>query len=358
MAAYINNMLSDRRRCPLRDEDKQLFEEALKEILESFSEPWLTSKSNHPLQILWNRRDHLASLELYTLGNSIRKLRSISPDQLRQNIALLKSDDQGTMAGAIWEIILAAAFSIPPQQKSKLLGPRKPTYDIEVETENGSKFRISIKNFGKSNKDREFISQFQSIEQIIKNYATTNVRINIIRTGQFPTMQEWDSLKRHLSNFLKSARFSASSINGWDIITKPLTYDSIKNRVGLDDAKLFSNEVSYTLFMAAPFYKNEDKNIESKLNEACTDLINKGAMESDNSKNWLFIHLPEYVCMGDYVEWCNRFFCRNPTAPITNISLIQPVYVTNPDKDESFLAINYKKTIYESLNHTRNMKAV
>lgn len=156
-------------------------------------------------------------------------------------------------------------------------------------------------------------------------------------------MEEWDYLKRILLKLLRSTSFLSFSINGWDIIIRSLTYDLIKDRVGLDDAKLYSNEISYTLFMASPFYKNEDKNIESKLDKACKDLINKGAMESDNLKNWLFIHLPEYVFMDDYVEWCNRFFRKKPTAPITNITLIQPVYVTDPDKDKNFLAINHKE---------------
>jgi len=348
-------MLCDGRRCPLGDEDKQLFEETLKEISQNFSDSWLALKSSHPLQILWNRRDILASIELHMLGESIRKLKSISPDQLRQNIILLKSDDQGTMAGAIWEIILAAAFSNPPQQKSRLLGPRRPTYDIEVEKENNTKLRISVKNFGQSKKDKEFLSQFQSIEQIVKNHANTNIQIKIIRADQFPTMQDWDYLKRILLRCLRSTSISSFSDNGWDIIIRSLTYDHIKDRVGLDEAKLYSNEISYTLFMASPFYKNEDKNIESKLGEACEDLICKGAMESDNLKNWLFIHLPEYVYMGDYVEWCNRFFRKNPKAPITNITLIQPAYVTNPDRDESFLAINHKEINKHSKETTRNL---
>ncbi len=335
-------MYSDRRRCPLKDDEKQLFEEALVELVDNFSDSWLTSYSGHPLQTLWNRKDILASIELYYLGRSIQKIKNISPDQLNQNIKLLKSNDRGTMAGAVWEIILTSAFHKPPEQRAKLLGPRKPTYDIEVETVNGFKNRISVKNFGQSKKDMEFLGQFEVIDKIIENSAINHIQMIIIRKSQFPSKQEWDQLKRIVLKLVKHQIFSNWSIDGWYIAIRPLTYDQIKARIGLDQATLYSKKASYVLFMALPFYKNEDKNIESNLNAACSDLIEKGAIESNKSMNSLFIHLPEYVSLNDYATWCERFYINNPTAPISYITLFQPAYATDIDKDESFLAFNCK----------------
>ena len=48
----LSAMFSMERRCPLRDEDVQLFEEALIEIVDNFSESWLNLNSGHPLQTL------------------------------------------------------------------------------------------------------------------------------------------------------------------------------------------------------------------------------------------------------------------------------------------------------------------
>lgn len=349
-------MYRENRICPLgdRDEDKRAFEDALIELVDQFSESWLNLNSGHPLQALWHRRDILASIELLYLGNSIKKVKGSSPDQLRQNIKLLKSNDRGTIAGAVWEIILAAGFHKPPEQKSKLLGPRKPTYDIEVETINGAKTRISVKNFGQSKNDRNFINQFESLERIIEVNTINHIQMSIIREVNYPSQQEWDALKREVSRRIWQATFGSYPFGGWNITIRALTDEHVRAHTGLDCATVYAKEASYTLFMALPFYKNEDKNIESNLKEACLDLINKGSIESNISKNCLFIHLPEYVSLDDYMDWCNRFFCDNPTAPISYITLFQPVYVTDPDKDESFLAFNHIEISRQNRIEPRN----
>ena len=167
-------MFSMERRCPLRDEDVQLFEEALIEIVENFSESWLNLNSGHPLQTLWHRKDILSSMELYILGKSIQEIKNTSQDQLRQNIKLLKGDDLGNMSGAVWEIILAAAFNKPLKQKSRLLGPRMATFDIEVMATNGLTSHISVKNFGQSDKAKDFLDNFEAIEEVITNNAASN----------------------------------------------------------------------------------------------------------------------------------------------------------------------------------------
>lgn len=331
---------SEGRRCPF--ENIQVFENALIELVNSFSESWLTLSSGHPLQILWGRKDILASIELAYIGCSIQKIKNISPDQLRQDIKLLKNNDRGTMAGAVWEIILAAAFHNPPHQESKLLGPRKPTYDIDVETIDGLKTRISVKNFGQSKKDHDFVVNFDSIEKIIKDTINSHVQIIIFRKDNYPSPQEWGLLIRNLSKLIKSKNYYVHYLfNGWDISIIPLTDGQIKKLTGLETALLYKNKVSYTLFMAIPFYKNENKNIESNLIQACSDLIDKGSMESNRLLNSLFIHLPEYVSIEDYVDWCKDFFLKNPYAPISYIALLQPAYATDTEKDESFLATNH-----------------
>lgn len=324
--------------------DNQLFEEALKELVETFSERWLNADSDHPIQSLWRRKDILASTELANLGLSIRKIKDSSPDQLRQNIKLLKNKDLGTMAGAVWEIILAAALHHPPNQNSKLLGPRRPIYDIEVNTITGLSHFISVKNFGQSVKDREFISQFESLEKIIKGNIDMNVPIQvmIIRRAGYPSLSDWAELMRKLPYLVKDPNNLHCPVCGWDVKTRHITEDLIKDYTGSSKAKIYTKEKSYTLFVTSPFYKNEDQNMRDKLEEACLSLTKKGAIETDKSRNWLFIHLPEYVPYDNYVDWCNRFFNDNPTAPISDIVLFQPIYATDPKKDVSFLAIRQK----------------
>lgn len=335
-------MYSEGRRNPFKDNQPQLFEDALKELIDSFSERWLSANSNHPLQSLWHRTDILASIELANLGISICTVKGFSPDQLRQNIKLLKSKDLGTIAGAVWEIILAAALHNPPNQNSRLLGPRKPTYDIEVKTDIGFNHLISVKNFGQSNKDRDFINQFELTEKIIKDNMSMPIQIVVIRKSSYPSLSDWAELMRNLPKLIKDQSNIHCLVCGWEIYIRRITDELIKEYTKSKESKLYSGEKSYTLFITSPFYKNEGKNIESKLKEACLSLIKKGVIETDKSRNWLFIHLPEYVSIENYIDWCNRFFNDNPSAPISGIFLFQPVYVTDPDKDVSFLAIHHE----------------
>lgn len=286
--------------CPLRDEDVQLFEEALIEIVGNFSESWLNLNLDHPLQILWHRKDILSSMELYILGKSIQEIKITSQDQLRQNIKLIKGDDLGNMSGAIWEIILAAAFNKPLKQKSRLLGPSTATFDIEVVAINGLTSHISVKNFGQSNKAKDFLDHFVAIEEVIKDNAVKNTQIMITKKSNYPSSQEWAALKRTIFMHIKERNYCRYSINDWNILMSPLTYDLISEQIGLDKATIYAKEASYTFFMALPFYKNEIRNIASKLNDACLDLVEKGSQESSTSKNILFIHLPRYLSIDFY----------------------------------------------------------
>lgn len=333
-------MYSEKRRSPFKN--IQAFENILQELVNSFSESWLNSNSGHPLQILWGRRDMLASIELAYLGRSIQKIKNVSPDQLRQNIRLLKSPDHGTMAGALWEIILAAAFHNPPNQKSKLLGPRKPTYDIEVETADSLKTLISVKNFGQSKRGLEFIANFNLIEKFVSKFANRNFQVIIFRRDDYPSPQEWGSLIRELKMLIESkTNYIHLLINGWDISIIPLADKQIQKMMDLDNASLYKERNSYTLFISSPFYKNENRNIESNLKRACSDLIENGSLESNKLQNSLYIHLPEYVSFEDYINWCADYFSKNPNAPISFITLFQPAYVTGDENDaNSFLAIN------------------
>jgi len=314
------------------------FQEVLQEVEDSFSKSWLGSGKDHPLQAVWHREDILASIELATLGSSIQKIKIVSPDQTRQNIKTIKEIDVGNTRNAIWEIILSAAFHDPPAQYSRLLGPRRPTYDIEVRFPDETKNHISVKTFGQSEKDIAFCDQFESIEKIIKSNLTKSLQIFIFR-DDYPTPEQWETLKGRLPEIIKFHCHPINSMEEWTIVIYPLTDDSVRIHACVEQAKLYERRNSYSLFMSIPFYKNENRNIESKLKSACIDLIENGFIETNNSMNSLIIHLPEYVAIDNYINWCKTFFIDNPEAPISYVMLIQPVYLSDLEKDESFLSL-------------------
>ena len=321
-------------------DNREEFREGIQEVEDSFSKSWLDSGTDHPLQAVWHRKDIIACIELANLGFSLKKIKVVSPDQTRQNIKTIKEFDVGNMKNAIWEIILSSAFHDPPTQHSRLLGPRKPTYDIEIEFPGGAKNHISVKTYGQSNKDIEFCNKFNFIDDVIKENIAKSLQIFIFRDN-YPCEQQWKILEEGLPEIVGSPHQPNNSIGDWTILIYPLTDDSVRIIANTQNARLYEKRNSYSLFMTIPFYKNENKNIEYKLKEACKNLIENGITETNNSMNSLMIHLPEYVSIDNYIDWCQSFFANNPEAPISYIMLIQPAFVSSLERDESFLSYIY-----------------
>lgn len=53
---------------PYHKDKQEVFERILSDIALLFNEKWLNKGGKHPLQILWNRPDYLASEELFFLA--------------------------------------------------------------------------------------------------------------------------------------------------------------------------------------------------------------------------------------------------------------------------------------------------
>ena len=348
-------MNSQNRICPI--EENQLFEEALREIDRSFGETWLNSDSGHPLQTLWRRRDVLSSIELFTLGSSLIRIKSINPYHFMEYIDIIKKSDRNGSHGAvngrrgtIFEVVLAAALHNPPEQIIELLDPQYPVYDMIVHLIDKTSINISVKNFGQSEKDELFIKEAKLVEQVIRDHLRQHGGI-FIRSDIYPSAYHWDELLRKLPNILRNPIWECENIrDNWHIYLSPLASG---------ENKLYTGELSYTFFVTAPFYKNEVIRLYSKLNEACRDLEQRGKRECNKSANILYAHLPAYILMDDYCEWCNKYLSENPNVPISSIRLIQPAYAKNSEEDTTSLFILYKdisRCDKESIGFTSNGK--
>ncbi|AZT39661.1 hypothetical protein ELZ88_24325 (plasmid) [Salmonella enterica subsp. enterica serovar Karamoja] len=67
-------------------------QETIESVAELFTADWLNQPDAHRFQILWQRRDPLASTELYALGRAICQLRG-------KNLAWLKSSARDIKKG-------------------------------------------------------------------------------------------------------------------------------------------------------------------------------------------------------------------------------------------------------------------
>lgn len=127
----------------------------LQTVLDFFGEPYLIAKSNDkPLSLLWARPDRLATVELYTFGKCLQRIKSSNDKWLRQTIREIKKSPEKAR-GLCTEIVYLGMFeasgaAIEPAQKNN------PGYDFAIKTVEGQSQYVSIKNIDISDSNAAF----------------------------------------------------------------------------------------------------------------------------------------------------------------------------------------------------------
>lgn len=150
-----------------------------------------------------------------------------------------------------------------------------------------------------------------------------------ISCPEVPSPEKWkllfENIKPILDKFSSASPVFMHIDNFWVIGLTPLEQrsDYVKERS------------SYTVIISAPFHKNEHKNLFSKLDEACENLIKHTQTESNSTVNAAFIHLPENASVTQCRIWIEEYFAIQPPKPITAVILFQPTITTNLEKNTS-----------------------
>lgn len=159
-----------------KDHDAKL---ALEIILECFGEGYLKSKNRHRLPKLWCRADRLSTVELFTLGKCLLKLKKCNPLWLKGTIRSIKKHPAKSSQGFFTEIIYFGMFSlynseIIPAENSN------PGYDFSTLLPNGLKQFISIKNIDASDSQKSFQKNSRKFRiKWIEKLRTYNVNLGI-----------------------------------------------------------------------------------------------------------------------------------------------------------------------------------
>jgi hypothetical protein len=212
-------------------------------------------------------------------------------------------------------------------------------YDGLMKVTQSKEIRFSIKNYGKSKAQEEFERQAQKtnkiIEQLLKKYNYPPLTIVIDSPSIFPTKTEWTLLFNNIDHAFQIKRklddplyAIVDGIPLW-IILIHLLPPSIQ--------EFHQDYKSYTYVMSSAYHKNEKQNIYSKLDDACANLITHSAIENDNIRNMLFIHLPLSASMKSCSEWLRSYLDNNPHKPISGVILYQPSVSTDVSKGFNYI---------------------
>ena len=139
----------DRRQNALTGAPVAELEKLLATIAHCFDEPWLSQKNEHPLQLLWKRRDGLATCELFLLGDSILKMGGPADPWVRGQVKKVRHGDANGRRGALFEIFGLGLF-VTPGVSVQPTAASNPGYDGVVQFPSGAKLFVSVKAYGPS----------------------------------------------------------------------------------------------------------------------------------------------------------------------------------------------------------------
>lgn len=330
----------DNRQNTLRFSEEDM-ESVFKGLADGFSHKWIIRKGSHPLQLLWNRRDFLATNELYTFGSYLKQLSEIDRKWVQQRIKDIKIDNRNQQQGALFEIC-ALGMLINGGHKVYPSKGNTPGYDGTLKMACGKKINISIKNYNISIHYRDFLNRSAEIEKefvrLLKKENVYNAQMVIDAHIHYPSAEAWNKLKKDIPVVLQAYKKDSKAMFG---ILPDLWAGLIVGLHETPEVPLHTNYQSYTFIASSVFHKNEENNLFAKLDEACYNLV-KHCREDDEQINVAFIRIPENISIAACESFVLNYFSLYPDKPITGVILYQPSVATDITKDENFIHHAYR----------------
>jgi hypothetical protein len=339
---YSTNYLQNRQNPNLPIDE---LERALQAICQHFDKSWLeSSQGTHRLQHLWSRKDALSTNELFIFGQSLCALDKINREWLNHQVNLITRSDKNNQNGAIFEIIGINFFCCKNQTVIPANIAQKG-YDAELQFMNSFHWKLSLKSHGKSDKEKEFRQNIESIYQeifvpLIKK-KSLNIQIGITAVT-FPTPSDWKQLRSSLEGILNlfSGRFIQREISKcWSISLSFLPTKS-------EDGRTFSQIIpSYSLIATAPFYEGEQKRLISKLKKAISK-CEKHIHSDDKSNLFIFMRLHPTASVEILKKWTEEYFEKNSETILNGVLFWQP-YIAQ-DIQNLYVIVNYVDSCFSA----------
>lgn len=326
----------DQRRRP-KDLDKDLLKGAIRMIKRNFAVSWLEDETfpDHPLKVLWRHTDVLATDQLFQLGHSLKKIKSINKDWYNQAINEIKNSDISKIHANILEIFVASQLHNPPDRIVELPNSAiNPGYDLIVKLSNNFEMYIQVKNNSRIENFR-ISEQNQEVERIVASNLNGKVlKVFISKAdNNDPNEVDWHHLKERLSIIMQGTideRGIMQDIDGgWHIEA----YD-----IGNSINYLHPSKPSYEILLVTPFSKLEKNNIFEKISKACSDLKNKREVDTERSVNIALVCIPldaPFAMCGDLVH---QYFDDSPEPRASGVLFYKSGVTMDTNKNQSFLA--------------------
>lgn len=248
-------------------------EDCIQAVEDIFEGAWLRKNNGHRLQMLWARRDRLATSELYALGKAIRKLQPKHSMWLDSTARSLKKNVFDSH-GLITEILVCGSISgkgnavVFPSKKSE------PGIDLSVRFSDGFCYVISVKNHDISVHEKAFQRYADCLRE------TFNLKLRELGTNGKLVVMSDDYINQQdfglCSDFLRN-HLVAEGLH--EIIPGKLALSYTKMRKEERDfAKTFT---SSAVIICCGQHPNEQLNFRNKLLRAADNMKKHAPMKAN-----------------------------------------------------------------------------
>lgn len=308
----------------LDKENSKKSEEYFQDIENLFGKDWLCRDEGHRLQILWSRKDHLATTELFGLGFAINKLKDRHRNWLiglANNIKKQPTNAHGFLAELIvCSLFLSDDAVVRPAKKNS------PGYDLEIEFDGGFKYLYSIKNHDISQHEKEFQIKCSEIKSAFSNRMQKIKTHGALRIFSEKSLseEEFDRIIHFVKNHLKKKQ-QYSYLNGAVKIFF-VELDEI-------ESPFATNHFSSEVIVIGRHHRNEKKNQIDRLIKAVENM-RKHIPESEEHFRWLWMRVHSSADLPSLKNTAEKLLTSDKRVGFDGVIFIQPSVVRNGDSSQ------------------------
>lgn len=305
---------------PLENLEHVEFNNLLGSVAAAFGKEWLApSSSTNRIQTLWSRQDGVATNQLAILGDAIKRLAPQNANWVARRIRAIKSESAENRKGDLFELLGLSLFALDGQRVAGA-DDGTPGYDGTIDFGRGALASISLKDFGVSFHQKMFETQVARIERTTVA-ALRDLRINgfglRIDASRYPQKDDWEWLDCAVTRIVSDYRSNWGPGKGrvWTLTPSSLSVGNVP---------LADGHLSYSLTILAPHHDNEQRNINSKIEDACVNLSRHAETLGLGTARFLLIRIPDAASSAECVTCTEEWLQDRPNARVDAVILYQP----------------------------------
>lgn len=318
------------------------FNERINFLRNFLGEKWISKSTNYnsPLKLLWNRRDFLASTELYIIASAVQKFLGNGKEQewLDGYKTFLKSPKASEVVSQTYELVSASIFQTDGQAV-ELCGSCFPGYDFGIHLKKRH-LRVSCKKLQPSDNEIRFralsSATYSKILKHLQANRVTGVRILVQRDGG--GLFDGSVLEKHtlkaLDAFLQQKRAVLVNSGGYILSVAPMSAEIPGWRFGHQDVSIQFNCI-------VPIEREEQKRFEDLFRRAATNFKKNVQLPDSRSVNVVMIGLPSSISMSLAETWLNGQFTTSFSS-ISAVILTRYIPTNSADNSKTMTGFEFK----------------